>query len=111
MTDTCKICWSVDDNEVLLSPCACTGTMKFVHASCLRAWMSVKNSGQCDICLTQLPFQPPAIEGLCQMNLQVLRRQEELPLSLKFAIAGMWVYTGLVLMVPLFICLLEGKVP
>ena len=32
---TCRICLDDDEEELLLSPCACTGTSKYVHGSCL----------------------------------------------------------------------------
>ena len=32
---TCRICLDEEDGEALISPCACTGTSKYVHASCL----------------------------------------------------------------------------
>ncbi|CAI2385017.1 unnamed protein product [Moneuplotes crassus] len=48
---TCRICWSegitnlknedeVDD--LLVSPCSCTGTVQYVHLSCLRNWLDSK---------------------------------------------------------------------
>ena len=40
----CRICYC-DDIEVdspLISPCSCTGSMKFIHFSCLQTWLKSK---------------------------------------------------------------------
>ena len=35
---TCRICLEDEDSEPLLSPCACSGTSKYVHGSCLATY-------------------------------------------------------------------------
>lgn len=99
--ETCRICWETCDCSELLAPCECAGTMKFVHASCLQEWVTVKNSNVCDICAAQMPVQVVQARRHHEVN--------KLPLNLKCAIATMWVYTGLVILLPLFIHHWEGK--
>lgn len=103
MTETCKFCWETGDPDTMLSPCACKGTMKYVHDSCLRLWVNTSNSNLCDICFASLPV-PPVTRG-CPFQ----REDEQLPVSLKFAIATMWFYTGMVLLLPFFIRHLERR--
>lgn len=91
MTNTCKICW--EQEGVLVAPCACTGTMKFVHLSCLMEWLRVKgNNSSCDICVTNYLFQLPLK--------QVVMNHEPLPLSLKCALVAMWTYVAFIMMLP-----------
>lgn len=38
-TDCCRICYQEEsDRSRLISPCLCSGSIRFVHASCLRQW-------------------------------------------------------------------------
>ena len=38
-TYQCRICLEEEDNlELLISPCRCSGTSKYVHRECLRKW-------------------------------------------------------------------------
>lgn len=39
----CKYCFE-ETSEKLISPCKCNGTLKYVHASCLRRWCDVNNN-------------------------------------------------------------------
>ncbi|XP_075214635.1 E3 ubiquitin-protein ligase MARCHF3-like isoform X2 [Lycorma delicatula] len=50
-TPVCRICHEGNNNEEeLASPCDCTGTMKYVHISCLEKWLSTSSSDTCEIC-------------------------------------------------------------
>jgi hypothetical protein len=68
----CRICFSEDntDENPLIAPCHCTGTMKFIHLACLQTWINSKlsktTSGasvsynwknmDCEICQQQFPL-------------------------------------------------------
>ena len=68
---TCRICFSdeYDDFNPLINPCKCSGTMKYLHVSCLRQLMQSKitkiigktvtlltfKTLDCDICKTPFP--------------------------------------------------------
>ncbi|KAI3864722.1 hypothetical protein MKW92_049348 [Papaver armeniacum] len=47
----CKICHSPGDSQNPLQyPCACSGSMKFVHSKCLLRWMAQRISLECEVC-------------------------------------------------------------
>lgn len=58
----CRTCWEGEDSEDggrLVAPCACTGSMRFVHTRCLTAWQQqlraskgIAAARRCDICKT-----------------------------------------------------------
>ena len=55
----CRICYdNSEDISRLLSPCGCSGTMKFVHDHCLRQWIKVKKQQisqfKCELCEKKL---------------------------------------------------------
>jgi hypothetical protein len=43
----CRVCLEQDDNE-MISPCACDGSSKYIHTTCLLQWVDV--SGQSVVC-------------------------------------------------------------
>jgi len=52
---TCKICFDVETKEKqLIHPCNCQGSMKYIHAVCLKLWLGdrdiVLNPPSCEIC-------------------------------------------------------------
>lgn len=68
----CKICLSSQNekNDPLITPCKCTGSMKYVHLRCIQHWMKSKLNAhegngpvttfcwrnlQCELCKTKLP--------------------------------------------------------
>lgn len=39
----CRICLSEEEpNNPLISPCGCTGSMKYMHVDCLKTWLEGK---------------------------------------------------------------------
>lgn len=72
MSAVCRICLG-DNNEAedpFISPCMCTGSLKYIHLSCLQKWVKTKLNIQenknlitifwknldCELCKTQFPF-------------------------------------------------------
>lgn len=53
----CRICHSVTDIETLVSPCLCTGSMKYVHESCLLNWLKSSVKTKCELCLHEVPVK------------------------------------------------------
>ena len=35
---TCRVCWGDEDDGPLVRPCACRGSIKFIHEHCLEKW-------------------------------------------------------------------------
>ena len=78
---SCKICLTdcSDSANPLISPCKCSGSMKFIHLECLRDWMKSRmiqrdsencvtfswKSLDCEICKTNIPF---SFEGTGREN-------------------------------------------
>jgi hypothetical protein len=40
---TCRVCYEPEkSDDVLVSPCGCIGSNKYIHFSCLKEWVNVK---------------------------------------------------------------------
>lgn len=41
---TCRICYDIDSspNNPLITPCKCSGTMRYIHIECLKSWIEGK---------------------------------------------------------------------
>ncbi|XP_065280633.1 E3 ubiquitin-protein ligase MARCHF2-like [Dermacentor albipictus] len=52
----CRICYEGDQEDPLVSPCSCTGTMAFVHVSCLEHWLNERNVDICELCGEHFPM-------------------------------------------------------
>ncbi|XKL66509.1 hypothetical protein PGB90_009929 [Kerria lacca] len=46
----CRICQSIQERECLIRPCNCSGSMEFVHATCLQSWIAISSRLCCEIC-------------------------------------------------------------
>ena len=55
--DACRICHCGNEVEPLISPCLCTGSVKFVHHSCLMSWLQRVVMSKCELCLYPLAVQ------------------------------------------------------
>ena len=48
--DVCRICRNRgDEDHPLRYPCACSGSIKFVHQDCRLQWLDHSNSRQCEV--------------------------------------------------------------
>ena len=55
--DTCRICRGEgSEEEPLFYPCKCSGSIKFVHQSCLMEWLSHSQKKHCELCKTAFHF-------------------------------------------------------
>lgn len=55
--DTCRICRGESSkDEPLFYPCKCSGSIKFVHQSCLMEWLSHSQKKHCELCKTPFRF-------------------------------------------------------
>lgn len=49
--DICRICHcEADIANPLLSPCYCSGSLKYVHQSCLQQWLTASETRSCELC-------------------------------------------------------------
>ncbi|EFC37539.1 predicted protein [Naegleria gruberi] len=55
----CRICKQpAADDDPLFHPCKCSGSIKYIHESCLNEWMKHSNKGKyCEICKHQFKFE------------------------------------------------------
>ena len=49
----CRICFDTTD-EPLIEPCKCSGSMRWVHNSCLQKWINIKKNTKCPVCKEEL---------------------------------------------------------
>lgn len=57
--DVCRICRNPGDaDNPLRYPCACSGSIKFVHQDCLLQWLNHSNARQCEVCKHVFSFSP-----------------------------------------------------
>ncbi|XP_076928553.1 putative E3 ubiquitin ligase SUD1 [Bidens hawaiensis] len=62
--DVCRICRNTgDDDNPLRYPCACSGSIKFVHQDCLLQWLNHSNARQCEVCKHPFSFSPVYAEN------------------------------------------------
>lgn len=60
----CRICLMPDAPGNLVSPCHCTGTVRYAHLSCLVRWSRERASTRCEICgSTYRPEVLPQVEA------------------------------------------------
>jgi hypothetical protein len=63
--DTCRICREGDEEEELIAPCRCTGSLKYIHRSCLQKWRfeaiarNPRYITHCEVC--QTPLNPEVV--------------------------------------------------
>ncbi|XP_076956301.1 putative E3 ubiquitin ligase SUD1 [Bidens hawaiensis] len=62
--DVCRICRNTGDvDNPLRYPCACSGSIKFVHQDCLLQWLNHSNARQCEVCKHPFSFSPVYAEN------------------------------------------------
>ncbi|XP_063699287.1 uncharacterized protein LOC134829921 [Culicoides brevitarsis] len=53
--DICRICHCESDiHNPLLTPCYCSGSLKYVHQTCLQQWLTASETSTCELC--KFPF-------------------------------------------------------
>ena len=50
----CRVCQCNGDEEILINPCNCSGSVKWVHESCLVQWMKSSFKDSCELCLRKI---------------------------------------------------------
>lgn len=54
--EMCKICYEYDNQEKLITPCLCKGSVKFVHDSCVKEWIKFSGKRICTECNSEYDF-------------------------------------------------------
>jgi hypothetical protein len=56
--DVCRICrMTGEDDSPLYYPCACSGSIKYVHQECLVQWLNHSKARQCEVWLFLCVFR------------------------------------------------------
>ena len=72
----CRICHETSPSHHMLSPCACSGTIRYVHNECLLEWLrhahgsSLSNALECRVC--RQPFSV-TVPGICSYLSMIIR--------------------------------------
>uniref|UniRef100_A0AAV2JM72 RING-type E3 ubiquitin transferase n=1 Tax=Knipowitschia caucasica TaxID=637954 RepID=A0AAV2JM72_KNICA len=61
-----------DDDSPLITPCHCTGSLRFVHQSCLQQWIKSSDTRCCELC---------KYEFIMETKLKPLRKWEKLQMT------------------------------
>uniref|UniRef100_A0A8C9TXH2 RING-type E3 ubiquitin transferase n=1 Tax=Scleropages formosus TaxID=113540 RepID=A0A8C9TXH2_SCLFO len=71
--DICRICHCEgDEDSPLITPCHCTGSLRFVHQSCLQQWIKSSDTRCCELCKFQF---------IMETKLKPLRKWEKLQMT------------------------------
>uniref|UniRef100_A0A8C6FR53 RING-type E3 ubiquitin transferase n=1 Tax=Moschus moschiferus TaxID=68415 RepID=A0A8C6FR53_MOSMO len=71
--DICRICHCEGDEESpLITPCRCTGTLRFVHQACLHQWIKSSDTRCCELC---------KYDFIMETKLKPLRKWEKLQMT------------------------------
>ncbi|XP_070320169.1 E3 ubiquitin-protein ligase MARCHF1 isoform X2 [Odocoileus virginianus] len=69
----CRICHCEGDEESpLITPCRCTGTLRFVHQACLHQWIKSSDTRCCELC---------KYDFIMETKLKPLRKWEKLQMT------------------------------
>ncbi|XP_034454999.1 uncharacterized protein march1 isoform X1 [Hippoglossus hippoglossus] len=72
-TEVCRICHCEGDDEFpLIMPCRCTGSLCFVHQSCLNQWIKSSDTRCCELC---------KFDFIMETSLKPLRKWEKLQMT------------------------------
>lgn len=56
----CRICHCGVEDEGFITPCKCTGSLGFIHQTCLQSWLNMSgksNKKQCELCFYDFKLQ------------------------------------------------------
>uniref|UniRef100_A0A7N4V055 RING-type E3 ubiquitin transferase n=1 Tax=Sarcophilus harrisii TaxID=9305 RepID=A0A7N4V055_SARHA len=72
-SEVCRICHCEgDDENPLITPCRCTGTLRFVHQACLHQWIKSSDTRCCELC---------KYDFIMETKLKPLRKWEKLQMT------------------------------
>jgi E3 ubiquitin-protein ligase MARCH1/8 len=56
-SDVCRICQDGDSENALITPCKCSGSVRYVHQVCLQKWIKSSNTKHCELCRCEFKMQ------------------------------------------------------
>ncbi|XP_015199957.1 E3 ubiquitin-protein ligase MARCHF1 isoform X2 [Lepisosteus oculatus] len=71
--EVCRICHCEgDEDSPLITPCRCTGSLRFVHQACLHQWIKSSDTRCCELC---------KYDFIMETKLKPLRKWEKLQMT------------------------------
>lgn len=46
----CRVCYEGPNQQKLIQPCDCKGSVSSIHVSCFLKWMETRENKQCELC-------------------------------------------------------------
>eukprot|EP00050_Salpingoeca_kvevrii_P019469 m.86341 g.86341 ORF g.86341 m.86341 type:complete len:623 (+) comp8428_c0_seq1:14-1882(+) len=63
--DICRVCrGEATPDAPLFHPCICTGSIRYIHQSCLEEWLEHSHKRYCELCGHEFRFEPMYREGM-----------------------------------------------
>ena len=87
----CRICFD-STSEPLIQPCKCSGTMKYVHTSCLQKWILHKKNYTCPVCKEEFTIERTQFQSIVSFLLESQKVTTLLTLFLVICIINICVY-------------------
>ena len=70
----CRICYDGDQEEPLISPCDCKGSIQWSHRRCLYEWLAIDGRDSCELCTCVYFFDELVLESVYEpRDFRVLR--------------------------------------
>ena len=68
----CRICHCSGEDEPLIEPCRCAGSVRFAHETCLRTWIIGSTSTSCELCNYEFKTKKQRIRDLRKVFFNVI---------------------------------------
>lgn len=65
--DICRICHAGRRHEPLISPCLCSGSVKYTHHRCLTTWLAESGLSRCELCGFKYKTKMVGSRNICQV--------------------------------------------
>ena len=103
MEDICKICHSgTEESTLLITPCLCLGSVKYVHQHCLLQWIRISAESSCELCKYTFKIESK-VKPICQWEMTTFEKMDlflalaiSVPFSLYCCNAAALEFNGLV---------------
>jgi hypothetical protein len=91
-TKSCRICYEEETEEhKVMSPCLCTGSVQYMHESCLKEWVMVKfsdvQSAACELCKHTFNYETVLVSNLKALTCSKVSKRVILTLLMMVGLA------------------------
>ena len=73
----CRICHCSSEEEELIQPCRCSGSVGYAHESCIRKWLVSSTRSACELCNYEFKTETKRIIDIQKVKNDVLLFQSE----------------------------------